>query len=98
MTGKHVDAFNITIKFELSGLQRQCPEAGTKPTIQVVTYKRACYLKPVVASRVAPLTVDKFGGLQLTWSRFGGSLRSTMEWIDQSTVWDWAAELQAVAD
>ena len=64
----------------------------------MVTYKRACYLKPVVASRVAPLTVDKFGGLQLSWSRFGGSLRSTMEWIDQSTVWEWAADLQAVAD
>ena len=34
---------------------------GQKPTIQVITYKRCCYLKPVAKDRVS-LPVDKFAG------------------------------------
>ena len=44
------------------------------------------YVKPV---SVSALPIDKFGGVVVAWSRFGGSLHDTLLWVISCGFWKW---------
>jgi len=65
---------------------------GKRPVIQVITAKRALYLKPVESGRMN-LPTDSFQGVVVAWSRFGGSLREALLWVISANVWDWTSPM-----
>ena len=61
---------------------------GSVCSMQVLLDKKSVYAKPVDPRRTT-LSVDKFGGVVLSWSRFGGSLKDTLLWASDAGLWDW---------
>lgn len=59
---------------------------GMSPSLQVITSKKCVYVKPV---DFAQLPIDKFGGCVISWSRFNGSLKSTLEFAISYGFWKW---------
>ena len=59
--------------------------ANCKPTLQVLLEKRAVYVKPVEHSEF--IKMDKFQGVQVSFSRFGGSIRETLNYCVTCGFW-----------
>ena len=57
----------------------------TRPSLQILLDKKSIYVKPVERSDY--FTVDKFQGVQITWSRFDGSLAKTLEYAVACGFW-----------